>query len=701
MRREETPKNTKSKPLRSFGGQFRHDIWAPVHTTSLHLRLTLVALVAIIQALAPSSAWSQMPSGKDKIRFEAIAPCSLKAGDTTTVLVKARIAKHWHSYGLTPAIGPDGLGPDATMIAVSPSSVVKLAGKPRIIKGAHSAFDKTWGTTVEELSGAVEIAIPVRAVPTLAIGEHRASITVTMQMCDTSACLPSEDMPQPFTLMITGVAAAADTAAVADAMPTTPANATPGAVTAAAPAEVEQSELETEKSKGLLSFFLYAMGVGFLALLTPCVFPMIPITVSFFTKRHDKRRGSGLRDSALFGLGIISTFTAVGILASVIFGGTAVQDLAANPWMNLGIGLLFLVLAFNLFGSFEIQVPVSIMNALNKKSQGDGTVSILLMGLTFSLTSFTCTVPFVGTLLLSASSGDYLYPAVGTFGFATAFAIPFVLLSMFPSLLMKMPKAGGWMNNLKVVMGFLEIAAAVKFFSTAEFIFGLGLLPREVFLAVWAGVCLLIVLYLLGTFHMTLDSPVERVGGLRAFFAVVFATLTLWFLGGMLGKPLAADLEALLPPENYHQLLDEMNGSQSARASTSVVPIETEQSGHGGLTWLTNLDKAKQIAKSENKPIFIDFTGFACVNCRLMEKEVFPKTEVVEMLKKFVLVQLYTDRKSEPYISNQNLLKTFGTVANPLYVMLRADGSYVAQSGFQTQYRSDPSTFVAFLSKGL
>jgi thiol:disulfide interchange protein DsbD len=442
------------------------------------------------------------------------------------------------------------------------------------------------------------------------------------------------------------------------------------------------------------------MGIGFLALLTPCVFPMIPITVSFFTKRHEKTKGSGLRDSVLFGVGIISTFTAVGIIASAIFGGTAVQDLAANPWLNLGIGLLFLTLAFNLFGSFEIQIPVSIMNALNKKSQGDGVFSVLLMGLTFSLTSFTCTVPFVGTLLLSASGGDYLYPAIGTLGFATAFAIPFVVLSMFPSLLVRLPRAGGWMNNLKVVMGFLEIAAAIKFFSTAEFIFGLGLLPREVFLAVWAGVCFLIMLYVLGTFQLTLDTPVERIGGLRALFAVVFATLGLWFAAGMLGKPLAADLEALLPPENYHELLAQMNG-ESAAMPLARPRQEGAQDAHGGLVWLNNLDEAKKVAAREGKPIFIDFTGFACVNCRLMEKDVFPRPEVIEQFKKFVLVQLYTDRKTEPYITNQNILKTYGTVANPLYVMLKSDGSYIAQTGFQTQFRSNPGLFVAFLQQAL
>lgn len=671
------------------------------------LRVFILALFVLLPLVAGFGAAlsAQMPSASDKVTFQPIPACSLRAGDTATIIVKGRIAKHWHTYGLVPAVGPDGLGPDATVIGVSPASVVKLAGKPRFVKGAHSAFDKTWETTVEEVSGSFEVAIPIQVASTLPVGTQKASIIMTMQLCDTSACLPSEDIPQQLRLYITEVSAAVATPETTQstiAPASAGGNVAPGE-SAAPVVEDAQTEMDAEKRKGLFSFFLYAMGVGFLALLTPCVFPMIPITVSFFTKRHEKHRGSGMRDSALFGLGIISTFTAVGILASVIFGGTAVQDLAANPWLNLGIGLLFMVLAFNLFGSFEIQVPVSIMNALNKKSQGDGTFSILLMGLTFSLTSFTCTVPFVGTLLLSASGGDYLYPAVGTFGFATAFAIPFVILSMFPSLLVRLPRAGGWMNNLKVVMGFLEIAAAIKFFSTAEFIFGLGLLPREVFLAIWAGVCLLIMLYLLGTFRMTLDTPVERVGGTRALFAVIFATLTMWFTAGMLGKPLAADLEALLPPENYHQLLDEMNGGSAAASVPSgrTSAPSTESTGHGGLTWLNDLEKAKQIARSEGKPIFIDFTGFACVNCRLMEKEVFPKSEVVEQFKKFVLVQLYTDRKSEPYITNQSILKTYGTVANPLYVMLKSDGSYIAQSGFQTRFRSDPATFVAFLSKAL
>jgi len=634
-----------------------------------------------------------MPSGKDHVTISRVLPISGRAGDTVNVAVTMKIHRSWHTYGLTKVVGPDGLGPDATELNVGPKNIIKLGAKPRVIQGGHTHFDSTWGAKVEELSGNTEFLLRVVLDKRLKKGTQKADVILGLQMCDTTGCLPFEEIKLPVDVIITSEFIG-DMTDTADAGQVSVKIA--GSSGSASPAG--KTEIATEQEKGLVSFFLYAMGIGFLALLTPCVFPMIPITVSFFTKRHEKRRGKGLQESMLFGVGIISTFTAVGIIASILFGGTAVQDLAANPWLNLAIGILFMALAFNLFGAFEIQVPISIMNALNKKSQGDGSISILLMGLTFSLTSFTCTVPFIGTLLLSASSGSYLYPAVGTLGFATAFAMPFVALSMFPSLLVRLPRAGGWMNNLKVVMGFLEIAAAIKFFSTAEFIFGLGLLPREMFLAIWSGVCFLIVLYLIGTFEMKLDSTLEKVSGLRAVFAVIFASLGFWFVAGMMGKPLASDLEALLPPENYHQLLDAINGTSATMVPTTQ---QTSTAAHDGLQWLNNLEEAKKIAAQENKPIFIDFTGFACVNCRLMEKDVFTKSDVHETFKKFVLVQLYTDKKTEPYISNQNILKSYGTVANPLYVLLKSDGTFIAQSGYQTQFRSNGQLFVDFLQKAL
>ncbi len=656
-------------------------------------------LVAMFFTLAPLAVTAQ--NGSDHIKFAPIAPISGKAGDTVVLHLKAKIEKHWHTYGMTAAVGPDGLGPEPTVITVQPASALTVVGKIKPPRTAHSHFDETWGTTIEEWSGTIELDVPVRINPRAAVGALKANVKFTVQMCDTMSCLPLDDIMLPVALTVTAPAsdaALADTATATPATSTTPttSSAVAKVTTSATPPTSggAPTEIETEKQKGLLSFFLYAMGIGFLALLTPCVFPMIPITVSFFTKRHEKTRGKGLRDSSIFALGIISTFTAIGIIASAVFGGTAVQDLAANPWLNLGIGMLFMILAFNLFGAFEIQVPVSIMNKLNQRSQGDGVTAVWLMGLTFSLTSFTCTVPFVGTLLLSASNGDYLYPAIGTLGFSTAFAMPFFVLSLFPALLNRLPRAGGWMNNLKVVMGFLEIAAAIKFFSTAEFVWGIGLLPREIFLAIWAGCAFLIALYVLGVFEMKLDSTVEKVSGIRAFYAVVFASLGFWLVAGMVGRPLAADLEALLPPDNYHELID---GAVLAAPPTSSLTGEGGKEAAAAEYWYDDLSKAKAEAAKTGKPIFIDFTGFSCTNCRWMEKFMFPKQSIKSRFDKMILVRLYTDRKSQPYIGNQDLMRGYGTVANPLYVTLNAKGEFVAQG----QYTRNEASFLAFLDKAL
>lgn len=633
--------------------------------------------------------------GADLVKINPVPVLKGGAGDTVNLVVTVTVAKGFYTYGMDKAVGPDGLGPDATALRVKPKNILKQVGKIIKPKG-KVVFDSTYEVNITKLVGTFTITVPVRIDPTLKKGSYKAAPVLETQICDAARCFPLDEISIPVTVEVTkeadqAVLPVVEEPAGTDTAPTT------AVQKPAAPVAAPQTDIEREQSKGLLNFFFYAMGIGFVALLTPCVFPMIPITVSFFTKRHEKSKGKGLRDSVVFGTGIVATFTAVGIIVSAIFGGTAVQDLAANPWLNLGIGLLFVILAFNLFGAFEIQVPVSIMNALNKKSQGDGVLAVWLMGLTFALTSFTCTVPFIGTLLLSAASAQdanaYIYPAVGTLGFATAFAIPFVLLSMFPALLMKLPRAGGWMNNLKVVMGFLEIAAAIKFFSTAEFVWNMGVLPREPFLAIWAGVCFLIVLYILGVFAMKLDSPVDRVSGIRAFFAVIFASMGFYFLGGMMGKPLAADLEALLPPDNYQELIEGSVGG----ALTPPTTGETKNADAPKEVWLTSLDEAKKLAKETGKPIFIDFTGFACTNCRWMEKRMFPKASVQERFDKMILVQLFTDRKEEPYITNQNLMREYGTVANPLYVILKPDGSYVGQSA----YTRDEQAFLKFLDAAL
>lgn len=655
-------------------------------------RNTLSAVVAVLLMLVGMvPAVAQFETGKDHIKFGKIAPIVGRAGDTVMVRIKATLDPYWHTYG-TRAVE----GPLATEITPGPKGVLKAGGKVKAVKGSHIGYDKIWETEVEEWSGKVELDVPVVIDSRLKKGQINGSIGLYFQMCDTAACMPPDEVSLPVTIEVTAEALLVDATDAQGVVQTSAA----AKDKTAAPAPVvndTQREIAEEKAKGLWSFFLYAMGWGFLALLTPCVFPMIPITVSFFTKRHEKRSGTGVRDSTVFGIGVISTFTLIGLVAAIVFKNADIAaNLAANPIVNMVIASVFTILAFNLFGAFEIQIPVSILNALNKKSQGDGMASVWLMGLTFALTSFTCTVPFLGGVLSSAATGgEFLFPLVGTLGFATAFAIPFVVLSMFPALLVRLPRAGGWMNNMKVVMGFIELGAAVKFISSADLAGGWGWMPREVFLSIWAGLMLLSTLYVLGMFQMKLDSPVERIGGMRAGFAVVFATLTFWFTAGAMGRDMSDFIEALLPPHNYKEM---MGGGVAA---AGMVPAAGASTAAHAEQWYTNLDEAKKVARETGKPIFIDFTGFTCQNCRLMEKTVFPKPMIKERFEKFVLVQLYTDRREEPYISNQNILKTYGTVANPLYVMLKSDGSYVGQTGYQPVFSVDPSRFAAFLDRAL
>lgn len=648
-------------------------------------------LLILLGVLLPSVISAQMPLGRDKVQFEPVDTLVARIGDTVSLRLRAKIETDYYTYGAKRVVTPDGLGPERSRVSIATPGLFAIVGAVGFPKG-KKYYDEVWEAEVEKWEGRLEFQFRLSIGSQISKAENVGKIRFLMQICDSLSCLPLDTIMVDIPLRITGELASGSSAVEQPATMEVPdiEDETPSSPVAYDDA---QAEIVREQNKGPLSFFFFAMGVGFLALLTPCVFPMIPITVSFFTKRHEKHRSKALRDASLYAVGIISTFTGIGIVASLIFGATAVQDLAANPWLNLSIGVLFVVLAFNLFGAFEIQVPTSIMNALNRKSQGSGTFSVLMMGLTFSLTSFTCTVPFVGTALLTATRGEFFLPVVGMLGFATSFALPFFFLALFPSILARLPKAGGWMNNLKVVMGFLEIAAAVKFFSTAEFVWGFGILPRETFLAVWTGVCALVTVYLLGGFSMKLDSVVERVSGLRVSFAIFFASLTFLFAAGMLGVKMPADLEALLPPDNYHELL----GGAPAASAGSFLSVKGKTTDHS--QWLTDLDVAKKLASETNKPIFIDFTGFACVNCRLMEKEVFTKSAVQEVFERFVLVQLYTDKKTEPYITNQQIMAGYGTVANPLYVLLKPDGSYIAQTGYQPKYRNSAEEFISFLNQ--
>lgn len=633
---------------------------------------------------------------------------------TADVVVTAKVEKPWYFYGIVPRVTADGIGPQATEISVFPKKIIELAGKV-IPSKPKVKFDKGFEINIDYYNDKASFTIPIRAAKGVKKGTYKAYVNFFFQVCDTVRCLPGIDDSVAITVELQNdnINSSMSSEDVSNsAANTSPENKVTDASTGNQPTIAEgskekvaqasekailsdsQREIESKKKEGIWAFLKYAMLAGATALLTPCVFPMIPITVSFFTKRAEKSSGNALRDSSMYALGIIFTFTALGFILSTLLGATGITDFAANPWVNIAIATIFITLALNLFGAFEIQIPTSILNALNTKSnEGSGIGSVLLMGLTFSLTSFTCTVPFVGAALVSASGGEWFYPIIGMLGFSSVFAAPFFLFALFPTALKSLPKAGGWMNNIKVVMGFLEVAAALKFLSNADLVWRWGILSREVFLAAWVACSILAVMYVLGKFSMKLDTPVKSIGGLRITFAIIFATISVVLFGGMMGQPLG-ELDAFVPPANYR----EMMGSASAASvlpSTKSTGNKTSSSSHEG--WIKNYEEGLKIAKETGKPVFVDFTGFTCTNCRWMEANVFSKPDIAEVMNSMVKVQLYTDRKEEPFISNQKLmLSKFNTIELPFYVVLSPDGTVQATKA----YTRDKQEFLDFLKKG-
>ena len=406
----------------------------------------------------------------------------------------------------------------------------------------------------------------------------------------------------------------------------------------------ELSELESEINKGLFSFILFALGMGFLALLTPCVFPMIPITVSYFTKEGEKENNSPIFSASLYALGIVFIFTTLGLLLSFTLGASGAGDLAANPWINIFIASLFIYLAFSLFGYYEIQTPSFIRQfSINQESRG-GVIGILFMSLTFTLTSFTCTVAFVGALLATASQGAVFWPIIGMLSFSLAFASPFFLLALFPQYLSKLPKSGGWLNSVKVIMGFLEIAAAFKFISNVDLVWNWGIFDRNMVLFIWALIFILMGLYLLGLIKMPFDSPIKKWSFTRISFCLIFLLIGVYLSTGLFNNNKVHGLvESYLPPDKQEK-------------------------------WIENLDEGYILAKELNKPIFIDFTGYTCTNCRWMEINIFEEEDVKLIFENFVLVKLYTDGKEDIHKKNRKLeIDRFGTAALPYYVILSPD----------------------------
>ncbi len=471
------------------------------------------------------------------------------------------------------------------------------------------------------------------------------------------------------------------------------------------------------------TFWLGFLG-GLAALIMPCIFPMIPLTVSFFTKQS-KTRAEGIFKAAVYGLGIIVIYVGLGLLVSVLFGADYLNKLATNPWLNLAFFALFVVFAASFFGAFEITLPSSWVNKADDASNRGGWLGIFFMAFTLSLVSFSCTGPIIGSLLVEAASkGSLLGPAVGMFGFALALAIPFTLFAAFPSWLNSLPSSGGWLNTVKVTLGFLELAFALKFLSTADLVWQSHILERELFIAIWVVIALLAGLYLLGQFRMPLDSPVQSVSIPRLFFSMAFLILAFYMLPGIWGAPVKL-IAGFPPPEHYSELPGGAFAVPETVVHVSTGEASTEAAADygehcpNGLPCFNDYEEGLAYAKEVGKPIMIDFTGWGCVNCRKMEEKVWKDPRVHQRLRdEVVLISLYVDDRQDLPAAEQHTSDVTGRkirnvghkwtefqevnfqeVSQPLYVILGHDNlePLVEKEAFNT----DTEAYIDWLDRGV
>ncbi|HUQ18282.1 MAG TPA: cytochrome c biogenesis protein CcdA [Gemmatimonadaceae bacterium] len=428
----------------------------------------------------------------------------------------------------------------------------------------------------------------------------------------------------------------------------------------------------------MTSFLWVAVVAGFLSLLTPCVFPMIPITVSYFGGGAQRTRSAALTEAGLFAAGIIATFTALGLGLALFVGASGLARLAANPWVNIAIGFSFVVFALNLMGVWELNLPILARTATNAdaavRDQRGGRAAALLMGFGFTIASFTCTAPFVGPLLVSAARGDWHRPLIGMLLFSIVFSVPFFLFAVIPALMHRLPRPGHWMVSLRFIVGLAELGASIKFFSNADLVWRTGAIPRTAMVVTWAALAIVAAIYLIAP----VIRSTRRLSIQRTLATVICAAIAFAIGRGLAGKSLG-ELEAFLPPPD-------IIGEGVANAASSSSDLD----------WILNNQRAAlEKARATGKLVLIDFTGYTCTNCRWMESNIFARADVSNALRGYVLSRLYTDGQGKLYEEQQDWQeKQFGTVALPLYAIVDADGRTIRTFAGLTR---SPAEFLAFL----
>ncbi len=595
-------------------------------------------------------------------------------GSHVFLALKASIASGWHLY--SPTTPPGGPNPTEIGLKQSPAISSYQLYRPKPI----SKFDPNFQLETETYTGSATFLINAATAKT-ASGEANIAATVRYQVCSDVKCLP----PVRKTAA-TGLTFASGAAVPAFKLPsgyalvpasTAPVSgATPSANTTAAPA----SALPVG-SQNWFPYLLAAFGFGLAALFTPCVFPMIPITVSFFVNQNAGRPGSNRAawsQALVFCIGIVVLFTGLGLIVAAVAGPFGVVQLGSSPWVNGFIALVFFVFGLSLLGAFELRLPSGLLTRLDRASQGGGYAGTLLMGLTFSLTSFACIGPIVGPLLIASVQEKGAQPVFGMIAFSAGLAAPFFLLALFPAYLKKLPRSGGWMVRVKIVLGFIVLAVMLKYLSNVDQVLQLHWLTRERFLAAWIVLFALPGLYLLGFVPMEGVKKDQPLGVTRALIACLFLIFSISLLPGLFGARLG-NLDAYVP---------EGRGSMFA---ASAAPANS------GLHFKNQLAEAFAAARSQNKLVLVDFTGYACTNCHWMKSNMFTRAPIRAALNRLVIVDLYTDGTDAASEKNQKWeAKKFDTISIPFYALMDADRNVVATF---PQLTRNTQQFLAFLDK--
>ncbi len=654
----------------------------------------------------------------DPVKFKS----SLKTGNAAEaeIVFVGKIDAGWHVYSTN--LGNDG--PISASFHVDKKDGVELVGKLTPRGNEISKMDNLFGMKLRYFENNVQFVQKIKFTK----GSYTIKGYLEYGACNDEQCLPPTNVDFNFSgksPAVDGAAATKEADAVLQAVSLYPpaANTEVAAVdtatavaaadsTAAAAPQLDNAEAQKlwtpvikelakydkPVSNSLIYIFLAGLVGGFLALFTPCVWPIIPMTVSFFLKRNKDRR-KAIREAITYGVSIVVIYVALGLIVSLLFGASALNALSTNAIFNILFCLLLVVFAASFFGAFEITLPSSWSNKIDQKSdETSGVLSIFLMAFTLSLVSFSCTGPIIGFLLVAvASEGSIVAPTVGMLGFAVALAIPFALFAMFPTLLKSAPKSGGWMNVLKVVLGFIELAFALKFLSVADLAYGWHILDRETFLALWIAIFSLLGLYLLGIFNFPHDDEGRRTNVPQFFLALGSLAFAFYMIPGLWGAPLKA-VSAFAPP---------MNTQDFNLYKNEVHPR------------FKDFEAGMAAARLEGKPVILDFTGFGCVNCRKMEAAVWTDAKVADLLNnKYVLISLYVDDKTPlpeqltvtDTDGTQRTLRTvgdkwsylqrhkFGSNTQPMYVLLDSDGMPLTGS---RSYDEDINEYVDFLQLGI